>query len=108
MIKRPIYTIKQGETLQSVMAVFNDDDTPVDLTPYTVRMQIRLAPEAPLLATPDVTKENVNHIRFKVPATETTNWPAGDVFFDVDLLKDEDVYSLVRSGVIRVIKPIAK
>ena len=105
-MSRIYWKIKQGETFKRAVGVFEDDrTTPVDLTGFSAKMQVRKNADAELLADAGIDIAG-NVINITIPKNQTMNFPEGEVMFDLDLIKNNEVFPLVRQGKIQVIKNI--
>jgi hypothetical protein len=84
----PDLSLKRGASLQLLIAVANDDNTPFDLTEVTVSSQVRTATGA-LIATLTVTPTGTPGQLSVLQATDT--WPTGPAQLDLKFVSGDVV-----------------
>lgn len=110
-------TIDQGATWSTLFTLKNSDDTPVDLTGYTARMQARLnynSATALLSLTspsggisfPDATEGKIQVV---VSATQTAALPAGvTMVYDLEVESGGGIVTRVVQGTLYVSPEVTK
>lgn len=105
-------TIYQGATWNSQFQWFNDDATPIDLTGYTGRMQLRrvITDASPAFelttANGRMTLDAQGRVNVTISATDTATL-SGEYVFDCEVISGAVVTRLVR-GTITVISEVTR
>ncbi len=97
-------TINQGETYGQAF-VWKENDTPVNLTGYSARMQIRRSVTSPAAtlslttANGKITLGSAGQITLGIDAIATANLDAGNYVYDLEVVTGDTVRRLLSGGV---------
>lgn len=93
---------EQGATLERLFEYQTDNETPINLSNATARMQVRSQVDSPIVSL-TLTTENgrliinglIGHIQLIVSATDMAALLAGTYFYDLELVEGEFVTRLI-------------
>jgi len=93
------FEVRQGSTITRNFQL-SIDDSPVNLTGYTARMQVRDRPESNavvLNATPYITLGGTaGDVAISIPASISEDLPAGRFTYDLELVQGDYVTALIK------------
>jgi hypothetical protein len=95
--------VTQGAEYNESITWSNEDGTPMDLTNYTAKMQVRLSHDEPLilqLSTEDgtIVLSSLGVINFIIPYTTTQCLPGGTFSYDFKLFDPTNIPSMLMRG----------
>ncbi|TXH14228.1 MAG: hypothetical protein E6R03_09740 [Hyphomicrobiaceae bacterium] len=107
------FTIEQGETFSRVITWNDSSNSPINLTGYTARMQIRKGGGAPELQISLTTGGGgivlggvAGTITITIPASDTATMDAKSYVYDLELVSGSGVVTKLLKGIVSVAREV--
>lgn len=106
-------TVYKGTTF-SLAPVWKIDNSPVDITNYTVDMQVRAATDQPIIVELSTSngKASINgplgQITLTLSAAQTTALTAGNYFYDLNLTSPDSTVWKILQGAFNVVESVTQ
>lgn len=98
---------KRGDTFNPLIRVTEDNSEPVNISNWTIISQVRDIRDN-LISTLNVSNRVDSSGEFNLGTLDTSSWPVGELFWDIQYINAEGVKISTETIVIRCIKDISR